>query len=199
MGPPGTSSFSFNVPPWSTEYVCGHCGGQPWFECCHVSCSIPANKNVFHTIRKLRRHANYWHVRAVTVVDHPSVVHLSYDIDNVDYTAYIAEVDDIQQLEDTSAVDGSLTFCFGKKGTAQFADWCIAGSVSQATHCLVQQSLLQAPVTLYLDSRAKLPPHSIHLFLHIAFMLLTTGPTNHDALSSILVLLFSLISPDYKE
>jgi hypothetical protein len=96
-------------------------------------------------------------------------------------------------------VDASLPFSFAKTGTAQFADWCIAGSVTQATRCLVLQSLLQAPVSLYLDTSSKLPPHSIHLFLHIAFMLMTTGQMQHDALSSILVLVFSLISPDYKE
>jgi hypothetical protein len=61
------------------------------------------------------------------------------------------------------------------------------------------QSLLQAPVSVYLDTSFNLPPHSIHLFLHIAFMLMTTGQMQHDALSSILVLFFSLISPDYKE
>jgi hypothetical protein len=63
----------------------------------------------------------------------------------------------------------------------------------------VLQSLLQVPFSFYLDTSAELPPHSIHLFLHIAFMLMTTGPMQHDALPSILVLVFSLISPDYKE
>jgi hypothetical protein len=100
--------------------------------------------------------------------------------------------DNVQQLEDSS-----LFFC--QNGTAQFANWCIAGSVTQATRCLVLQLLLQAPVSLYLDTLSKLPPHSIHLFLNIAFMLMTTGQMQHDALSSILVLVFSLILPDYKE
>jgi hypothetical protein len=95
--------------------------------------------------------------------------------------------------------DASLPFSFVKTGTVQFADWYIAGSVTQATRCLVLQSLLQAPVSLYVDTSSKLPPHSIHLFLHIAFMLMTTGQMQHDTLSSILVLVFSLISPDYKE
>jgi hypothetical protein len=197
LGPPGTSSFSSNVPAWATEFVCSHCGDKPWFECSHASCSISAAKNVFHTIKTLRRHARYWHVQRVTSCNTPTVGTSCHDTDNVDFLTYTAERE--EPLADTSAVDASLSFCFGKKGTAQFAKWCIAGSVSQATHCLVQQSLLQAPVTLYLESRAKLPPHSIDLFLNIAFMLMTTGQTNHDALSNILVLLFPLISPDYKE
>ena len=71
--------------------------------------------------------------------------------------------------------------------------------LTQSTHCLVLQSLLQAPLGLHLDTSQELPPHSIHLFLHIAFMLMTTGKIHHDALSNILVLVISLISPDYKE
>jgi hypothetical protein len=117
----------------------------------------------------------------------------------VDFPLEIAEIDDIQLL-DTSVVDVSLSFCFCKnKGTAQFSKWCIAGSVTQAIHCLVQQFVFQAPVSLYLDTLAKLPPHSIHLFLHIAFMIITTSQTHKAMLSNILVLLFALISPDYKE
>jgi hypothetical protein len=113
--------------------------------------------------------------------------------------SYTNEFDGVQQLEDVTVVDASLPFSFAKTGTAQFADRCIAGSVTQATCCLVPQSLLQAPLSLYLDPSSKLPPHSIHLFLHIAFLLMTTGQMQHDALSSILVLVFSLILPDYKE
>jgi hypothetical protein len=63
LGQPGTWSFSFNVPSWSTEYVCGQCGVQPWFECCHSSCRIPLRKNVFHTLKQLRAHARHWHVQ----------------------------------------------------------------------------------------------------------------------------------------
>jgi hypothetical protein len=113
--------------------------------------------------------------------------------------SYTDEFDDVQQIEDISRLDSSLPFSFVKTGTAQFANWCIASSVTQATRCLVLQSLLQAPVSVYLDTLFNLPPHPIHLFLHIAFMLMTTGQMHHDALSSILVLVFSLISPDYKE
>jgi hypothetical protein len=72
--------------------------------------------------------------------------------------------------------------------------------VTQATHCVVLQSLLQARVGLYLDTLTELPPHSICLFLHIAFMLMITGQIHHDALSNILIVfVFALISPDYKE
>jgi hypothetical protein len=67
-------------------------------------------------------------------------------------------------------VDASLPFSFVKTGTAQLSDWRIASSVTQASRCLVLQSLLQAPVSVYIDTLFKLQPHSIHLFLHIAFM-----------------------------
>jgi hypothetical protein len=109
------------------------------------------------------------------------------------------ELDNIRHLEDAPGVKILQQFCFSKKGTAQFAQWCIAGSVSHATHCVVLQSLLQAPAGLHLDTSTHLPPHSIRLFLYITFMLMTTGQTHHDALSNILVLVVSLISPDYKE
>ncbi len=197
---PGTSSFSLNVPSWSTEYVCGQCGVPPWFECCHSSCMIPLRKNVFHTLKQLRAHARHWHVQLASVEETSLVLDTVCCTDDSDSNcSYTDEFDDVQQIEDISRVDSSLPFSFVKTGTAQFANWCIDGSVTQATRCLVLQSLLQAPVSVYLDTSFNLPPHSIHLFLHIAFLLMTTGQMQHDALSSILVLVFSLISPDYKE
>jgi hypothetical protein len=66
--------------------------------------------------------------------------------------SYTDEFDDVQQLEDVSVVDASLPFSFVKTGSAQFSDWCIAGSVTHATRCLVLHLLLQAPVSLYLDT-----------------------------------------------
>jgi hypothetical protein len=200
LGQPGTSSFSFNVPSWSTEYVCGQCGVQPWFECCHSSCMIPLHKNVFHTLKQLRAHARHWHAQLASPEENILVLNtVCHTNDSDSNCSYTDEFDGVQQLEDVSVVDAFLTFAFVKTGTAQFSDWCIAGSVTQATRCLVLQSLLQAPTTLYPETLSKLPPHSIHLFLHIAFMLMTTGQTQHDALSNILVLVFSLILPDYKE
>jgi hypothetical protein len=71
--------------------------------------------------------------------------------------SYTDEFDDVQQLKDASVVDASLPFSFAKTGTNQFANWCIAGCVTQATRCLVLQSLLQAPVSLYLDTLSKYP------------------------------------------
>jgi hypothetical protein len=138
-------------------------------------------------------------VQPAAPTDHIKVLNNFSDLSDVDYLSYPDEFEDILQLEDVSVVDASLTFCFGKKGTNQFADWFIADTITQAAHCLVLQSLWQAPVSLYLDTSAELPPHSISLFLHIAFMLMTTGQIHHDPLSNILVLVFSLISPDYKE
>jgi hypothetical protein len=146
----------------------------------------------FYTLKQLRARARHWHVQPASPAENILVLNTVCHTND-------SEFDNVQQLEDVSVVDASLPFCFVKTGTAQFADWCIAGSVTQATRCLVLQSLLQALVSLCLDTSSKLPPHSIHLFLHIAFMLMTTGQTQHDTLSSILVLVFSLISPDSKE
>jgi hypothetical protein len=168
--------------------------------CCHSGCMIPLRKNVFHTLKQLRAHARHWHVQLASPEENSLVLNTGCCTDDSDSNcSYTGEFDDVQQLEDVSVVDASLPFSFAKTGTAQFADWCIAGSVTQATRCLVLQSLLQAPVSLYLNISSKVPPDSIHLFLHIAFMLMTTGQMQHDALSSILVLVLSLISPDYKE
>jgi hypothetical protein len=49
---------------------------------------------------------------------------------DMDSTSYTDEFDDIQQLDDASVVDASLSlsFCSGKKGTAQFTKWSIAGT-----------------------------------------------------------------------
>jgi hypothetical protein len=163
--------------------------------------TIPLRKNVFHTLKQLHAHVQHWHVQLASPEETSLVLNMVCCTDDSDSNcSYTDEFDDVQQLEDVSVVDASLPFSFVKTGTAQFADWCIAGSVTQATRCLVLQSLLQAPISLYLDTSSKLPPHSIHLFLHIAFMLMITGQMQHDALSSILiVLVFSLILPDYKE
>jgi hypothetical protein len=200
LGQPGTLSFSFNAPSWSTEYVYGQCGVQPWFECCHSGSMIPLRKNVFHTLKQLCAHARHWHVQLASAEENSLVLDTVCCTDDSDSNcSYTNGFDDVQQLEEVSVVDSSLPFSFVKTGTNQFADWCIAGSVAQATRCLVLQLLLQAPVSLHLDTLSKLPPHSIHLFLHIAFMLMTTGQMQHDALYSILVLVFLLISPDYKE
>jgi hypothetical protein len=153
LGQPGTSSFSFNVQSWSTEYVCGQCGVQPWFECCHSSCMIPLRKNVFHTLKQLRAHARHWHVQLASVKENSLVLDTVCCTDNSDSNcSYTDEFEDVQQLKDASVVNASLPFSFVKTGTAQFANWCIAGSLTQAIRCVVLQSLLQAPVSVYLDT-----------------------------------------------
>ncbi len=111
-------------------------------------------------------------------------------------------LDDYSDCEHTLAVDtdaNTLTipsdqqYTFATTGTARFAHCCVVTTVVQATNCLVQQALLQAPVSLYLDSSANLSPAAIKLFLHIAKLLLTMGSTHHTVLSQILDLLLELI------
>jgi hypothetical protein len=129
LGQPGTSSFSFNVPSWSTEYVCGECGVQPWFECCHSSCMIPLRKNVFHTLKQLRAHARHWHAQLASVEETSLVLDTVCCTDDSDSNcSYTHEFEDVQQIDDIPRVDSSLPFSFVKTGTAQFANWCIAGS-----------------------------------------------------------------------
>jgi hypothetical protein len=96
-------------------------------------------------------------------------------------------------MADILDLDNHNTFIFAKPGTVQFANWCIKGSVTQATNCLVQQSLLQVPVSLYLDPSAQLTINTIQLFLHIAKMLVTTGQTHHTILAHIIGMLLELI------
>ena len=192
-GPAGTSSLFFNLPAWATEFVCHQCGIKPWFQCGFPNCAIPSHKNLFRTLKLLRLHAQYWHGHR------RNVIKISDHAQNVDPTSDFAGVVDSPEYEDTPPVTSSCTYGFAKRGTAQFAEWCIDGSVIQAVHCLVQQSLYQAPISLDLNLSSKLPPHSIQLFLRIAKMLLTTGQSHHSDLSNILVLLMSLIPPDNKE
>jgi hypothetical protein len=97
-----------------------------------------------------------------------------------------------------SLLDDSCKFCIAKKGTAQVAEWCVAGSLSEITHCLVQESLFQAPVSLYLERSAKISVHAIQHFLQIANLLLATGQTHLIILENILVLLIGLLPPDHK-
>jgi hypothetical protein len=63
----------------------------------------------------------------------------------------------------------------------------------------VQQSLFQAPISLYQGNRSRLAPHVVQLYLLISIMLLTTGQTHHVALANILELLFALIPIDNQE
>ncbi len=60
-GLPGTSCFKHSIPSWTAEFVCSQCGQQPWFECFHDNCNLPAHKNLFHNLKQLRHHAQHWH------------------------------------------------------------------------------------------------------------------------------------------
>ncbi len=123
---------------------------------------------------------------------------------NIDYpledtSTDVYDVHELDQWTSTPAMDVAPPFRFANDSTEQFAEWCILGSVSRATSCLVQQSLMQGPVSMYLSGRTTLPPHSIQLFLHIATMLLTTGQAQQMVFANILSLLVSLIPVDNHE
>jgi hypothetical protein len=109
---------------------------------------IPLRKNVFHTLKQLRAHARHWHVQLASREENSLVLNKVCCSDDSDSNcSYTDEFENVQQLMEVAVEDASLPFSFAKTGTAQFADWCIAGSVTQATRCLVVQSLLQAPVS----------------------------------------------------
>ena len=163
--------------------------------CFREGCTIPPHKNILVSRHHLHRHARHWHGRASTTVSSARDI---CDVQEEPIGELDEPMEDItpfanQDFDDT--IDPALhsRFRFLHTGTAQFADWCIAGSVTQATNCLVQQSLVQAPVSLFLDASSKLPSHAIQLFLHISQMLVTTGQKHHTVLAQILTLLLGLI------
>ena len=206
-GPAGYSSRGWSLPPWAKDFVCLRCNQQPWFECIHASCTIPSHKNLFYTTRQLRNHAQNWHAG----VNRSLLNSLSNqpvdeeENDNQEFSSSpdipddISEFNSTHDIVDLSLSEDSFKFIFATKSMAQFAEWCIEGSVAQATHCLVQESLFQAPVSLYLDHSASLPNHVIKLFLKLATLLIGTGETQHILLADILHLLIGLIPPDLKE
>ncbi len=194
----GDKSLSLNAPAWCITFVCGHCVEPPWFECAFRGCEIPVHKNLFRSKKQLQSHARHWHKRTSESSNlNDSLTY--HTVEEVNGTQESAELDGTQEVDDNPRIDASGTFCFSNKETAQFAEWCITASVNQAIQCLVQQSLFQAPVSLYQDNRSRLAPHVVQLYLHISIMLLTTGQTHHVALANILELLFGLIPIDNQE
>jgi hypothetical protein len=107
---------------------------------------IPLRKNVFHTLKQLHAHARHWHVQLASAEENGLVLDtVCCTDDSYSNCSYTDEFEDVQQIEDISRADASLPFSFVKTGTAQFANWCIDGSVTQATRYLVLQSLSSLP------------------------------------------------------
>ncbi len=192
---PGTYSIDHNM-SWATYFRCCHCG-QTWFVCNYVGCTIPSYKNYYVTRQQLKRHARHWHARSNNTGTSSNMLrNVNVNEASVGDRDEVMEYDipvDQQDVDDPIEPSDHSLFCFSNKGTAQFADWCITGTVIQATNCLVQQCLFQAPVSLFMDASSQLPSHAIQLFLHIAQMLVTTGQKNHTVLSHILTLLLGLL------
>jgi hypothetical protein len=200
--PLGCSTISRSLPAWSKEFVCLRCMQQPWFECFLPGCLVPSHKNLFYTLKQLRNHSQNWHgtchINPILATNNQGEESFQncFDFNN---SFELDESNDQHEFKDHSSGDVSATYCFANKGMAQFADWCIAGDISQATQCLVLESLFQAHVSLYLEDSAKLPLHAVKLFLQIATLLIATGQTQHIVLANILSMLFDLIPPDLKE
>jgi hypothetical protein len=50
-------------------------------------------------------------------------------------------INDYHDCKDTMVSNVLTTFSFAQQGMAQFANWCIMGTVTLTCNCLVQQSL----------------------------------------------------------
>jgi hypothetical protein len=159
---------------------------------------MPDHKNSFRTVKQVNSHARYWHKRKKENTSAEAST-ISADSFEFNATANMGDLNDTHANDGMSWFDDGCRFSFAHKPTAQFAEWCIAGSVKEATHCLVRECLFLAPVSLYLESSARLPLHVIDLFFNIAHMLFLTGATHHEVLSKILESVIRLIPADKRE
>jgi hypothetical protein len=133
--PLGCSSSGWSLLAWSKEFVCQQCTQQPWFEYFQPGCLGPSQKNLFHTLKQLRNHAQHWHGSCHTNPIHTSsnqageeIFHNSQEFNN---SFEMDKVDNGHECFDQTSVDiSATTFCF------------IGGDIPQATQCLVQESLV---------------------------------------------------------
>ena len=187
-----------NCLPWSKTLQCCHCE-LTWGICCFTSCSLPVHKNIFYTRKQLLGHARFWHgqknkVRSKAVLQDTNLHFPTPEIvEDMDADATFDNI-----VED-DVVLSTEKFKFVHRGTAQFAKWSIASNVVHATNCLVQEALLQSPVSLYMESSAQITPDAVQLFLQIAQLLVTTGQTHHKVLANILSLLIGLLTPSQRK
>ncbi len=189
----GVMEFIF---PWAKAFGCVTCRFS-WFVCGREGCQIPTLKNVLHTRRQLKDHARHWHVRRSNLLPHIEVVPPTFELavnPNNDILVH-TDCDEEFETQHSSHSTTSNVCCwhFVNPGTAEFAKWCILASVSVARSCLVQQALLQAPVSIYMEASYLLPKTTVQLFLSIAKLVVNTGAKQHIVLCHILQMLFGML------
>jgi hypothetical protein len=86
---------------------------------------------------------------------------------------------------------------FEDLGTAQFSEWWIKAMVTVATNCLVQQALMQSPVSICMDTSAQIDTSAIYLFLCISKLVINTGEQQQRIVCTILSMLFQLLPPGF--
>ena len=143
-----------------------------------------------------KRHTRYWHhpmriESAALPIDH--TVHEGQAIFPVEYEP----MDTTAPLEDDTPKlpynSQRPRWSFAHGGTVQFANRCMDYNVDVAISCLVQQTLFQSSVSIYVDTAGHLPSTTIQLFLAIAKLVVNTGSKQHVILSHLLNILLNMI------
>mgnify|MGYP000429540297 CR=1 FL=1 len=186
-----------NMFPWAISFGCVNCPCT-WFVCKREGCLIPTHKNRFYTRRQRRDHARHWHVRSGTSSVPVDTGQASEDEGFAFNDLFNHEEEDMSKDSQPPSLpvpSNTTPRIFDDPRTAQFADWCIEATVTDATTCLVAQALLQSPVSLGIDSVRQINSAAIHLFLCISQLVINTGAQQHRILCTILSMLIDLLPP----
>jgi hypothetical protein len=174
--------------PWTKSFGCITCHFT-WFVCARNGCQ--QFKQVFSTRRQLKEHARYWHKPRLTVGS-PLPTFESNDFAEMPLPNGNDDDDDVLPPVVTTT-DNSVIWNFSDPGTDLFYRRCIKTSVNVATHCLVHQALVQAPVTPFTETTDQLKSTTIQLFLYISKLVVNTGTKQQIILCHILSMLFDML------
>jgi len=162
---------------WIQEFVCSSCE-HCWMTCVLPGCQIVIHKNHFANRAALRRHARYWHVPA-KLDAHPSLPCVD-DAPMIQFTPVVdclgMEIDVPVTHHPAPSTQVILPqWSFDHTATSIFADRCIQVSIQAAINCLVQETLVQSPVSVHLHSANELLPSTVLLFLSISKLVSIQG------------------------
>ena len=181
--------------PWSLALGCTTCHFT-WYACTRKGCLIPTPKNVFTKRRQLKDHARRWHSRPEPLLT-PSPEQLIQPV-CASVPLYMPADNDTSDVDSFSmSISDNVivlpTWSFADIRTEQFADWCIATNVTSALNCLVQQALLQSPVSIHMDTSSQLNQTTVDIFLSMSKLIINTGNEQHRSVASMVSLLSGLI------